>query len=78
MVRDFRLLVQNLPRRLYLLVPRSEKIKDRKVRVEDIVLFIFQNAMIPKLNVWKLARVVEIVSTHSLKFQYSLAGKKKK
>jgi hypothetical protein len=64
--------------RLHLLVPRSEIIKDRKVQVGDIVLFIFQDAMIPKLNVWKLARVVEIVSAHSVKLQYSLAGGPKK
>jgi hypothetical protein len=63
---------------LYLLVPRSKKIKDRKVRVGDIVLFIFRDAMISELNVWKLARVVEIVSTHSVKLQYSLAGRPKK
>jgi len=64
--------------RLHLLVPRSETIKDRKVQVGDVVLFIFQDAMIPKLSVWKLARVVEQVSTLSVKLQYSLAGGPKK
>ncbi len=43
------------------------------MQVGDIVLFIFQDAMIPKLNVWKLARVVEIVSAHRVNLQYSLA-----
>ncbi len=46
--------------------------------VGDIVLFIFQDAMIPKLNMWKLARVVEIVSAHSINLQYCLAGGPKK
>jgi hypothetical protein len=64
--------------RLHLLVPKSERVEDRKVEVNDIVLFIFQDAAIPKLGVWKLGRVVELVSKHSVKLMYTLAGGPKK
>jgi hypothetical protein len=64
--------------RLHLLVPKSEKIEDRKVQEGDIVLFIFQDAAIPKLGIWKLGRVIEILSPHSVKIMYTLAGGPKK
>jgi hypothetical protein len=64
--------------RLHLLIPKSEKIEDRKVKIGDVVLFVFQDAAIPKLGVWKLGRVVELVSTHSVKIMYTLAGGPKK
>ncbi len=40
--------------RLHLLVPKSEKIEDRKVQEGDVVLFAFQDTAIPKLGIWKL------------------------
>ena len=53
--------------RLHLLVPKSEKVQDRQVRVNDIVLFVFQDAAIPKLGIWKLGRVVENMSKRTVK-----------
>ena len=63
---------------LHLLVPKSEKVADRQVRVNDIVLFVFQDAAIPKLGIWKLGRVTEIMSRSSVKIVYTLAGGPKK
>jgi hypothetical protein len=64
--------------RLHLLIPKSERIEDRKIQAGDIVLFVFQDAAIPKLGVWKLGRVIELLSAHSVKILYTLAGGPKK
>jgi hypothetical protein len=64
--------------RLHLLIPKPERIDDRKIQTGDIVLFVFQDAAIPKLGVWKLGRVVELLTAHSVKILYTLAGGPKK
>jgi hypothetical protein len=64
--------------RLHLLIPKSERFEDRKIQAGDIVLFVFQDAAIPKLGVWKLGRVIEPLSAHSVKILYTLAGGPKK
>ena len=48
--------------RLHLLVPGSEGVQDRRVRVSNVVPFVFRDAAVPKLEIWKLGQVVESVS----------------
>ncbi len=61
-----------------MLIPKPERVDDRKIQTGDIVLFVFQDAAIPKLGVWKLGRVVELLTAHSVKILYTLAGGPKK
>ena len=61
--------------RLRLLVPGSEGVQDRRVRVSDVVPFVFRDAAVPRLGIWKLGRVVESVSERTGKIMYTLAGR---
>jgi len=61
--------------RLHLLVPGSEGVQDRRVRVSNVVPFVFRDAAVPRLGIWKLGRVVESVSERTGKIMYTLAGR---
>jgi hypothetical protein len=56
------------------LVPQSERVEDRAVQLGDVVLFIFQDSLVPKFNVWKLGRVVQLISSRTVLVKYSQAG----
>ena len=60
--------------RIHLLVPQSERVEDRAVQLGDVVLFIFQDSLVPKFNVWKLGRVVQLISSRTVLVKYSQAG----
>jgi hypothetical protein len=60
--------------RIHLLVPQSEKTEDRVVQLGDVVLFLFQDSMISKLDVWKLGVVVQLISSRTVLVKYSHAG----
>jgi len=60
--------------RLHLLVPRAGVADSRELRLDDIVLFRFQDSSLPRLEVWKLGRVVQLISARTVLIQYSHAG----
>jgi hypothetical protein len=60
--------------RVQLLVPAPSKVEGRDVEVGDVVLFVFSDGGSKRDNVWKLGKVVEVVSGTTIKIQYSLAG----
>ena len=60
--------------RLHLLVPTVDKTTYRDLQLNDIVLFKFQDANVPQLEVWKLGRVIQLISARTVLLQYSHAG----
>ena len=60
--------------RLHLLVPTVDKTTCRDLQLNDIVLFKFQDANVPQLEVWKLGRVIQLISARTVLLQYSHAG----
>jgi hypothetical protein len=57
--------------RLDLLVPKAAPAKYRDTMVGDVVLFVFIDNPIPKMNVWKLGRVTAIVSRTTVEIRYT-------
>ena len=60
--------------RLHLLVPGSEGVQDRRVRVSNVVVSVFRDAAVPRFGIWKPDRVVESVLERTVKVMYTLAG----
>ena len=60
--------------RLHLLVPRAGRTEGQRVKLGDVVLFIFHDSPMMKYNVWKLGIVVELISDYTVLLRYSLAG----
>jgi hypothetical protein len=60
--------------RIQLLIPTLDKTVYRDLRLNDIVVFKFQDANVPQMEVWKLGRVVQLISSKTVLLQYSHAG----
>jgi hypothetical protein len=56
--------------RIHLLVPRVDKLQNRTLQVDDVVLFVFQDAGIPKMWVWRLGVIVRQVSRSTFEIRY--------
>ena len=62
---------------LHFLVPRPNKWNETDpVHVGDVVLFLFKENAVMKQDVWKLARVVEVISPTRVQLQYSIKTRK--
>jgi hypothetical protein len=60
--------------RMSLLVPPYQKVASRDLQLNDIVLFMLQDSNVPKMEIWKLGRVVQLISARTVLLQYSHAG----
>jgi hypothetical protein len=60
--------------RMSLLIPPYQKVASRDLQLNDIVLFKLQDANVPKMEIWKLGRVVQLNSARTVLIQYSHAG----
>ena len=60
--------------RIQLLIPTLDKTVYRDLRLNDIVVFKFQDANVPRMEVWKLGLVVQLISSKTVLLQYSHAG----
>ena len=56
--------------RVHLLVPKSVKVDDRQVLVDDVVLFVFDDGNVPKLWEWRLGIVTEVISRTTVVIRY--------
>jgi len=60
--------------RIHLLVPAPSPVDRRELKEGDVVLFIFQDAVIPKLVSWRLGVIVRQVSRSTFEIRYSSKG----
>ena len=56
--------------RIHLLVPRAERIDAVALQPDDVVLFVFQDAGIPRMWVWRLGVIVRQVSRTTYEIRY--------
>jgi hypothetical protein len=56
--------------RIHLLVPKAREVHARTLQVDDVVLFVFQDAGIPKMWVWRLGVIVRQVSRSTFEIRY--------
>ena len=57
--------------RIHLLVPSPSTMDRRSLEIGDVVLFLFQDAAIPKLETWRLGVIVRQVSRSTYEIRYS-------
>lgn len=56
--------------RIHLLVPRAERVDTLVLQPDDVILFVFQDAGIPRMWVWRLGVIVRQVSRTSYELRY--------
>lgn len=56
--------------RMHLLVPKAEKSERITLQVDDVVLFVFQDAGIPKMWVWRLGVITRQISRSTYEIRY--------
>jgi len=55
---------------MHLLVPKAEKSERITLQVDDVVLFVFQDAGIPKMWVWRLGVITRQISRSTYEIRY--------
>jgi hypothetical protein len=56
--------------RIHLLVPKAREVHALTLQVDDVVLFVFQDAGIPRMWVWRLGVIVRQVSRSTFEIRY--------
>ena len=56
--------------RIHLLIPKAERLMTVALQPEDVVLFVFQDAGIPKMWIWRLGVIVRQVSRSTFEIRY--------
>jgi hypothetical protein len=56
--------------RIHLLVPKAEKLDTIALQPDDVVLFVFQDAALFKMGVWRLGIIVRQVSRSTYEIRY--------
>ena len=62
--------------RIHHLLPRPKWFKTDSIKVDDIVLFIFEDGLTKKLTIWKIGKVVNVQKS-KIQVQYSISSSTK-